>query len=126
MKTPKNVNVELLKNTSIRMSLTENVTEYPIKEQLRKLPIEQRDLLACYALLQADKEGVSAIIDAINYNQPTLPWPMEKVKFNKNETQNPIRYFEDVVYNLNYYKNQITTIIQDYDTGFEVQQSAVV
>jgi len=125
MKTPKNVNVELLKNNSIRMSLVEDVAEYPVKEQLRKLPIEQRDLLACYALLQTNKDGVSAIVDAVNHKQP-LPWPMEKVKFNKNETQNPIRYFEDVVYNLNYYKNQITTIIQDYDTGFEVQQSAVV
>lgn len=125
MKTPKNVNVELLKNNSIRMSLVEDVAEYPVKEQLRKLPIEQRDLLACYALLQTNEDGVDAITDAINHNEP-LPWPMEKVKFNKNETQNPIRYFEDVVYNLNYYKNQITTIIQDYDTGFEVQQSAVV
>jgi len=81
--------------------------------------------LACYALLQTNEDGVDAITDAINHNEP-LPWPMEKVKFNKNETQNPIRYFEDVVYNLNYYKNQITTIIQDYDNGFEVQQSAVV
>ena len=125
MKTPKNVNVELLKNNSIRMSLVEDVAEYPVKGQLRKLPIEQRDLLACYALLQTNEDGVDAITDAINHNEP-LPWPMEKVKFNKNETQNPIRYFEDVVYNLNYYKNQITTIIQDYDTGFEVQQSAVV
>jgi len=125
MKTPKNVNVELLKNNSIRMSLVENVTNYPVKEQLRKLPIEQKDLLACYALLQTDKDGVDAITDAVNHNGP-LPWPMFKVNFNKNETQNPIRYFEDVVYNLNYYKNQITTIIQDYDTGFEVQQSAVV
>jgi len=125
MKTPKNVNVELLKNNSIRMSLVEDVAEYPVKEQLRKLPIEQRDLLACYALLQTNEDGVDAITDAINHNEP-LPWPMEKVKFNKNETQNPIRYFEDVVYNLNYYKNQITTIIQDYDNGFEVQQSAVV
>jgi len=125
MKTPKNVNVELLKNNSIRMSLVEDVAEYPVKEQLRKLPIEQRDLLACYALLQTNEDGVDAITDAINHNEP-LPWPMEKVKFNKNESQNPIRYFEDVVYNLNYYKNQITTIIQDYDNGFEVQQSAVV
>jgi hypothetical protein len=125
MKTPKNVNVELLKNGSIRMSLVENVTNYPVKEQLRKLPIEQKDLLACYAMLQTNKDGVDAITDAVNHNEP-LPWPMEKVKFNKNETQNPIRYFEDVVYNLNYYKNQITTIIQDYDNGFEVQQSAVV
>lgn len=125
MKTPKNVNVELLKNNSIRMSLVENVTNYPVKEQLRKLPIEQKDLLACYALLQTNEDGVDAITDAINHNEP-LPWPMEKVKFNKNESQNPIRYFEDVVYNLNYYKNQITTIIQDYDNGFEVQQSAVV
>jgi len=125
MKTPKNVNVELLKNNSIRMSLVEDVAEYPVKGQLRKLPIEQRDLLACYALLQTNEDGVDAITDAINHNEP-LPWPMEKVKFNKNESQNPIRYFEDVVYNLNYYKNQITTIIQDYDNGFEVQQSAVV
>ena len=125
MEIPKNVNVELLKNNSIRMSLVEGVAEYPVKEQLRKLPIEQRDLLACYALLQTNEDGVDAITDAINHNEP-LPWPMEKVKFNKNETQNPIRYFEDVVYNLNYYKNQITTIIQDYDNGFEVQQSAVV
>ena len=125
MKAPKNVNVELLKNNSIRMSLVENVTNYPIKEQLRKLPIEQRDLLACYALLQTDREGVDVIVNAVNHNGP-LPWPMGKVNFNKNETLNPIRYFEDVVYNLNYYKNQITTIIQNYDNGFEVQQSAVV
>lgn len=126
MKTPKNVNVELLKNNSIRMSLVENVAEYPMKEQLRKLPIEQKDLLACYALLQTDKEGVSAIIDAINYNQPTLPWPMDKVKFNKHPNYNPIRYFEDVVFNLNLYKSQITAIIQEQEEGLEVQQSAVV
>jgi hypothetical protein len=125
MKTPKNVNVELLKNNSIRMSLVEDVAEYPIKEQLRKLPIEQKDLLACYAMLQTNEDGVDAIVDAVNHNEP-LPWPMNEVKFNKNETQNPIRHFEDVVYNLNYYKNQITTIIQNYDNGFEVQQSAVV
>jgi hypothetical protein len=70
MKAPKNVNVELLKNNSIRMSLIEDVAEYPVKEQLRKLPIEQKDLLACYALLQTDKCGVSTIVDAVNHKQP--------------------------------------------------------
>ena len=125
MKTPKNVNVELLKNNSIRMSLVENVTNYPVKEQLRKLPIEQKDLLACYAMLQTDKDGVDAITDAVNHNEP-LPWPMKEVVLDKNESYNLLKDFEDVVYFLNYFKNQITTIIQDYDNGFEVQQSAVV
>jgi len=125
MKTPKNINVELLKNNSIRMSLVENVTNYPVKEQLRKLPIEQKDLLACYAMLQTDKDGVDAITDAVNHNEP-LPWPMKEVVLDKNESYNLLKDFEDVVYFLNYFKNQITTIIQDYDNGFEVQQSAVV
>jgi len=124
MKAPKNVNVELLKNGSIRMSLVENVTEYPVKEQHRKLPIEQKDLLACYALLQTDKYGVRLIVNAFNHNEP-LPWPMKRVKFNRDENYNPITNFKDVVYNLNYYKNQITNIIKDYD-NYEVQQSAVV
>ena len=125
MKTPKNVNVELLKNNSIRMSLVEDVAEYPVKGQLRKLPIEQKDLLACYAMLQTDKDGVDAITDAVNHNEP-LPWPMKEVVLDKNESYNLLKDFEDVVYFLNYFKNQITTIIQDYDNGFEVQQSAVV
>jgi hypothetical protein len=67
MNTPKNVNVELLKNGNIRMSLVENVTEYPIKEQLKKLPIEQKHLLACYAMLQTVREGVSVIVDTIHF-----------------------------------------------------------
>ena len=125
MKAPKNVNVELLKNNSIRMSLVEDVAEYPIKERLIKLPVEQKDLLVCYALLQTDRDGTNVLVDVYNHKQP-LPWPMSEVKFNKNETQNPIRYFEDVVYNLNYYKNQITTIIQEHEKGLEVQQLAVV
>ncbi len=125
MKAPKNVNVELLKNGSIRMSLVENVTEYPIKEQLRKLPIEQKDLLASYALLQTDKYGVSAITDSVNHKQP-LPWPMSEVTFNKHEDFNPIRNFKVVVYNLNYYKGQITRIIQEQEEGLQVEQFVVV
>jgi hypothetical protein len=124
-KAPKNIYVELMKNNSIRMSLVEDVAEYPVKKQQRKLPIEQKDLLASYALLQTDMEGAAAIADAFNCKQP-LPWPMREVEFNKNESYNPLKNFEDVVYNLNYYKNQITRIIQDYEDGFEVQQSAVV
>ena len=125
MKTPKNVNVELLKNGSIRMSLVENVTEYPIKQQLRKLPIEQKDLLASYAMLQTDMEGAATIADAVNHKQ-LLPWPMSEVTFNKHEDFNPIRNFKVVVYNLNYYKGQITRIIQEQEEGLEVEQFAVV
>lgn len=125
MKTPKNVNVELLKNGNIRMSLVENVTEYPIKEQLKKLSIEQKHLLACYAMLQTDRDGVSVIVDTITHSKP-LPWPMGEVKLNKNETQNPITNFNDVVYYLNYFKNQITRIIQEQEEGLQVEQFAVV
>lgn len=125
MKAPKNVKVELLKNGNIRMSLVENVAEYPIKEQLRKLPIEQKDLLGCYAMLQTDREGVSVIVDALNHKQP-LPWPMSEVTFNKHEDFNPIRNFKVVVYNLNYYKGQITRIIQEQEERLQVEQFVVV
>jgi hypothetical protein len=125
MTTPKNVNVELLKNGSIRMSLVEDVAEYPIKKQLIKLPIEQKDLLASYAMLQTDMEGAAAIADAFNCKQP-LPWPMREVEFNKNESYNPLKNFEDVVYFLNYFKNQITRIIKEQEEGLKVQQIAVV
>ncbi len=125
MKAPKNVNVELLKNGSIRMSLTEDVAEYPVKERFIKLPVDQRNLLGCYAMLQTDREGVSVIVDALNHKQP-LPYPMNEVKFNKNEAYNPLRNFEDIVYFLNYFKSQITKIIQEHEEGFEVQQMAVV
>lgn len=125
MNTPKNINVELLKNGSIRMSLVEDVAEYPIKKQLRKLPIEQKDLLASYAMLQTDMEGAAAIADAFNCRQP-LPWPMREVEFNKNESYNPLKNFEDVVYFLNYFKNQITRIIKEQEEGLKVQQIAVV
>lgn len=125
MNTPKNINVELLKNGSIRMSLVEDVAEYPIKKQLIKLPIEQKDLLASYAMLQTDMEGAAAIADAFNCKQP-LPWPMGEVEFNKNESYNPLKNFEDVVYFLNYFKNQITRIIKEQEEGLKVQQIAVV
>lgn len=125
MNTPKNVNVELLKNGSIRLSLVEYFADYPVKRKTLTLPVEQKDLLACYAMLQTDREGVSAIVNAINHSQP-LPWPMDKVKFNKHPNYNPIRYFEDVVFNLNLYKSQITAIIQEEKEGLEVQQLAVV
>lgn len=125
MKTPKNVNVELLKNGSIRMSLVENVTEYPIKERLIKLPVEQKDLLVCYALLQTDRDGANVLVDAYNHKQP-LPWPMKEVVLNKNEAYNLLKDFEDVVYYLNYFKGQITRIIQEQEEGLEVQQLAVV
>ena len=125
MNTPKNVNVELLKNGSIRLSLVEDVTEYPIKERLIKLPVEQKDLLTCYAMLQTDRDGANVLVDAYNHKQP-LPWPMNEVKLNKNETQNPIRNFNDVVYYLNYFKDQITRIIQEQEEGLQVEQFAVV
>lgn len=125
MKTPKNVNVELLKNNSIRMSLVENVTEYPIKERLIKLPVEQKDLLVCYALLQTDRDGANVLVDAYNHKQP-LPWPMNKVVLNKHEDYNPLRNFQDVVYFLNYFKGQITAIIQEQEEGLQVEQFAVV
>lgn len=125
MNKPKNICVELLKNNSIRLSLTENVTHYLIKEKFLKFPIQQRDLLACYALLQTDKNSANEILDALSYEKP-LPWPMDKVKFNQYETFNPITNFKDVVYTLNLFKNQITDIIHEYEEGFEVQQMVVV
>jgi len=45
MKTPKNVNVELLKNNSIRMSLVEDVAEYPVKERRQYVKQVNRQIL---------------------------------------------------------------------------------
>ena len=125
MKKPKDISVELLKNNSIRLSLTENVTHYPIKERYLEFPIQQKDLLACYAILQTDKEGVEVILEAIDDNLP-LPYPMRDIKFNQHESVNPIWHFKDVVYTLGYFKTQITNLIQEHEEGFEVQQMAIV